>query len=551
MKLTHWLAAFAVFLASAAALAASTVLGTLQMPKGDWDAIDTDPVLHRLYLIDKATQTLAAIDTDTMQIVAEAALDDYAYRSRVDAARHRLYVLHSGSPGQITTFDGKTLAVLARTTIGAKPVDIAADFRRGEIYVVHDEAGNDFTIFDTRTQSVAATLQLGSNAYAIAIDRNGGKVYVPLFGAKQVAVVGQASRTVVKRIAVDMYPIGAIAEEKSGSIFVSGIAAVDAIPVDQLEVLDSATDAIRDRLTGHVLSAAGFGRFDPVLSPAYARAYISSPESGAVTVVDAGPHVNADKTIAIAGRPLAFSVSEDDGEVYATDGESTGAIVLDARLERVAGRIEHGVYAKLSWRIGNRLVFAGYAAGGFQVVATTPYGIQPGTAIVTEFHHAGFDHYFHSASREETRALEDGAFGTDWLPTQQIWRVYNKPGAGRVPVCRFYSVGFGTRSSHLYTPYAAECEALKKGATWTYEETSYYVMLPDAGGVCPGAQEELYRLYNNGIGGAPNHAYTTSRARRDELKAKGWTPEGAGPQSVFACTPPLKGFAAIPAKAIP
>lgn len=550
MKLIHRLAGFAVFLASAAALAASTLLGTLQMPKGDWDVVDSDPVLHRLYLVDKATQTLAAIDTDTMQVVTEAAVDDYAYRARVDTARHRLYILHSGSPGQVTTFDGKTLAVLARTAIDGRPVDIAADFRRGEIYVVHDDAANHFTVFDAKSQSVAATLQLGSSAYAIAIDRNSGKVYVPLYGARQVAVIAQASRTVVKRIPVDMYPIGAVAEEKSGSVFVSGLAASDAIRVDQLEVLDSTTDTIRDRLAGHVLSAAEFGRFDPVLSPVYGRAYISSPDQGKVTAVDTGPRVNADKPIAIPGRPLALSASEDDGEIYANDGESTGALVLDARLERVAGRIDHGVYPTFAGRIGNRLVFAGYAGGGFQVVATTPYGVQPGTAIVTDFHHAGFDHYFHTASSEETRALQDGAFGTDWLPTQQLWRVYRVPGPGRVPVCRFYSSGFGARSSHLYTPYAAECAELKKGATWTYEETSYYVMLPDASGACAGGHEELYRLYNNGMGGAPNHAYTTSRARRDELKAEGWTPEGSGPQSVFACTPPVKGFLAIPAKSI-
>jgi len=545
MKLIRWLTAFAVLLANAAALAASAVLGTLQMPKGDWDVIDTDPVLHRLYLVDKAAQALAAIDTDTMQIVAETAVDDYAYRSRVDAAHHRLYVLHSGSPGQITTFDGKTLAVLARTAIGAKPVDIAADFRRGEIYVVHDEAGSSFTIFDTRTQSVAATLQLGSNAYGIAIDRSSGKVYVPLYGARQVAVIGQASRTVVKRIPVDMYPLGAIAEEKSGSVFVSGLAASDAIHVDQLEVLDTTTDTVRDRLTGHVLSSAEFGRFDPVLSPVYARAYISSPDQGKVTAVDAGPHVHADKTIAIPGWPLALSANEDDGEIYATDGESAGTIVLDARLERVAGRIDHGIYARLARRIGNRLVFAGYAGIHFQVVATPPYGLQSGTAIVTDFRNEGFDHYFHSASGEETRALLDGAFGTDWLPTQQFWRVYKTPGPGRVPVCRFYGSGFGARSSHLYTPYPAECAALKKDAAWNYEETSYYVTLPDANGACADAHEELYRLYNNGMGGAPNHAHTTSRARRDELKAKGWTPEGSGPQSVFACTPPLKGSTSI------
>lgn len=36
----------------------------------------------------------------------------------------------------------------------------------------------------------------------------------------------------------------------------------------------------------------------------------------------------------------------------------------------------------------------------------------------------------------------------------------------------------------------------------------------------------LYRLYNNGIGGAPNHRYTTDIQIAYEMRNKGWTWEG-------------------------
>ena len=47
----------------------------------------------------------------------------------------------------------------------------------------------------------------------------------------------------------------------------------------------------------------------------------------------------------------------------------------------------------------------------------------------------------------------------------------------------------------------------------------------------------LYRLYNNGQGGAPNHRYTIDPAIRTQMIGQGWIPEGNGPDGVFACVP--------------
>ena len=44
----------------------------------------------------------------------------------------------------------------------------------------------------------------------------------------------------------------------------------------------------------------------------------------------------------------------------------------------------------------------------------------------------------------------------------------------------------------------------------------------------------LFRLYNNGQGGAPNHRYTTSTVTRGQMLALGWVQEGAG-EGVVAC----------------
>jgi Repeat of unknown function (DUF5648) len=93
------------------------------------------------------------------------------------------------------------------------------------------------------------------------------------------------------------------------------------------------------------------------------------------------------------------------------------------------------------------------------------------------------------------------------------------------------------RASHFYTPFADECTALKANPAWQFESIAFYVQLPDGSGNCPAGTVPLYRLYNNSMGGAPNHRYTTSLAILNQMLAAGWTFEGNAATKVFACVP--------------
>ena len=46
----------------------------------------------------------------------------------------------------------------------------------------------------------------------------------------------------------------------------------------------------------------------------------------------------------------------------------------------------------------------------------------------------------------------------------------------------------------------------------------------------------VYRLYNNGMGNAPNHRFVTSLAERQNMINLGWVAEGAG-IDVGMCVP--------------
>ena len=156
-------------------------------------------------------------------------------------------------------------------------------------------------------------------------------------------------------------------------------------------------------------------------------------------------------------------------------------------------------------------------------------------AISVEYFHTTFGHYFVSGLAEEIAALDSGAFA-GWVRTGLTFNVWSVPGGARVPVCRFFTTAFAPRSSHFYTPFANECAIVQGNPVWQYEGIVAYIDLPNAAGACA-IGIPLYRLYNNGMSGAPNHRYTTSMATRLQMIAQGWIPEGAGSLGVIGCVP--------------
>ncbi|HZQ62766.1 MAG TPA: hypothetical protein VFC24_15540 [Casimicrobiaceae bacterium] len=166
------------------------------------------------------------------------------------------------------------------------------------------------------------------------------------------------------------------------------------------------------------------------------------------------------------------------------------------------------------------------------------YRLDPVSPKVTaiEYYHAGFNHYFITANPDEIRKLDDGTI-PGWVRTGASFDVYAGPNVDAATVCRFFSTAFDPKSSHVYTASPSECEKVKQNPDWQFEGVVFSVPVPDASGFCPGYSKPVYRLYNNGQGGAPNHRYTTSIAIREQMLAQGWIGEGSGELGVAMCTP--------------
>ncbi len=157
------------------------------------------------------------------------------------------------------------------------------------------------------------------------------------------------------------------------------------------------------------------------------------------------------------------------------------------------------------------------------------------TVPAVEYYHKAFDHFFVTAIADEIAKLDNGTF-VGWKRTGLQFDVYKGPTAGASPVCRFFSNAFGDKSSHFYTASPSECEVVKTNASWSFEGEVFYVATPDIDGSCAAGLVPVYRMYNNGMGAAPNHRLTTESGLQAEMETMGWIPEGYG-VGVTMCVP--------------
>jgi len=214
----------------------------------------------------------------------------------------------------------------------------------------------------------------------------------------------------------------------------------------------------------------------------------------------------------------------------------TSAARIEGAAIRQSSRAEAGLKA-IGFRVFNAAgaQVQGFSLAGGSAIPELPPP-PPGQASAEEFFNPTFSHYFITANPVEIANLKSG-IPPGWVPTGQQFNVFVSSGAGLAAVCRFFSgASFAPKSSHFYTADAAECTALQApGSKWTYEGVVFYAALPDGNGGCPAGQIPVYRLYNNGMGGAPNHRFTTSQVTQLQMIAEGYVREG--PAGVGWCSP--------------
>ncbi len=490
----------------------------------------TDPVRAKAYATNFGDGTVSVIDLATLAVVATVPAGPSPRRALCNTATNRVYVVNTVNAGTVTVLDGNDHHVIVTIPVGSQPRTIGADLSRDELYV--SNSGSDtVSIVSTVTHAVVGTVTVGTGPGFASASATLGKIYVPSATDGTVCVIDQSSRT-VKTVKVGNGPQYAALDSQHGKVYVNNV-------TDRtMSVIDSATDTVVRTLPTGAGTSSNFAEVNGV----YRRAYLPNASDGTLTIIDTETDTVV-ATLPVGSSPVDVTIDAGGGNAYVVNNASNSVSIIDAATEKVLGSYAVGTGpSRIAESSEMLLVLNANGSNPDTLTISSKENTVVGTEIATEFYHAAFNHYFHTADPGETRLLQDGLFDANWRRTFEFWRVWTVPGPGRLPVCRFFSTTFGTRSSHFYTPYAAECAGLQAGGNWQLESGSvYYLMLPDAGGGCPVGTEPLYRAYNNALSGAPNHRYTSSRAVRNQMVVAGWTAEGGGPDVVFACTPTRRG----------
>jgi hypothetical protein len=156
------------------------------------------------------------------------------------------------------------------------------------------------------------------------------------------------------------------------------------------------------------------------------------------------------------------------------------------------------------------------------------------------------DHYFMTPLANEIALCDAGKPPCQgWVRTGEQFRA---DGAGQYllgntsvfPVCRLFNDHYAGTSTHFYALQNGGCEeTLADFPDWTLETPELFdALYITTDGTCPQPRFDLvvYRVYNNGMGGAPNHRYTTNYSIVQAMVAKGWVSEGYGNGGVM-CIP--------------
>lgn len=206
-----------------------------------------------------------------------------------------------------------------------------------------------------------------------------------------------------------------------------------------------------------------------------------------------------------------------------------------------------GLGTPLSIAAGAQATFVAYIAtdigalGLGAVNPNPPLPQAPPTADAIEYLHAEWGHYFVTHRADELAALDNQVL-KGWTRTGRSFKVYSATNGLVRGVCRYFTNApqFLPKGSHFYSAIPNECQVLLANPDWTFEAAEVFWAEPANvdNGSCPTGTKPVYRLYNEGQTGAPNHRYTTEPSVRAEMMAKGWTPEGFGAEGVGFCSPP-------------
>lgn len=455
------------------------------------------------------------------------------------------YIADGSNPGHVTVVDVGKAQIATVIDVGVQPIGIAISPDGKFVYVANTVTNGTgpgaVSVIDTASMSVVRTTQVGSGgigrggARAIAVSANGERLYVAQDDT--IFVLAASTGVVLDTTFVGASPMAIATSPDQSVVYI----AVDG------------GMAVMSTTTHRVIANVRLGRFGSGIevSPKGDWIYLASFGAGGASTVTsiAASTLAVDKTMDVGRISQGIAVTPDGNRLYVANSGGNTVSVLDPRAGNVVATVRVGATpVGVATGTAGDIVYVTNSHDGsvsFIDVATNSvvrtlsglsgagsFGRFVGpdvgdTAQAIEYYHQEFGHYFLTANREEVQKLDRGEF-TGWQRTGYHFGVRMLPGAELSPVCRFFSTAFQPKSSHFYAPRGLGCEAVLDNPDWQFEGDVFFSPLPTADGACPSGMAPIYRLFNNGAGGAPNHRFTTDLAVRQSMLAQGYVAEGRG-----------------------
>ena len=167
----------------------------------------------------------------------------------------------------------------------------------------------------------------------------------------------------------------------------------------------------------------------------------------------------------------------------------------------------------------------------------------PLKARLVEFYSPSRDDYFLTMDGTESQTLDNTPgwerTGEQFFAFVDNPQVYSSFYSERGTVARYYGLPSVGLNTHLYTfVNSAEADSLSPGA-WAQEFNELFgIWQPlTSTGTCPPTTVPVYRFWD----GRPDahHRWTINPDIRQEMLARGWIPEGYGPDGVIMCSPTI------------
>ena len=433
---------------------------------------------------------------------------------------------------QVAVVDTVSRALVSLIDVGNGPEGVAFSRDGQKAYVTNVSSGN-VSYIDVATREVertVATGALGAVPRGIAVSPDHSRLYVANSGTNAVAVIDRAAGTVISAVPVGNGPFGLAITPNGATVITANTNGNSA------SFVSTATNTLLGTIP------VGTQPYGVATSPDGSLAYVANFAGNSVSVIDISARTVID-TIPVGLGPFGIAVSSDGTRLYVSDNQNRVSIV-DAVARQSIGSIPVGSHPQgVALTPDDKFLFvANQFSDSVDVIDTTTKAVVFTRAVpsdpvslgafispplvrarqAVEFYHAFFGHYFVTIQEDEIAALDTGVF-VGWARTGQTFNVYDL-GSGYADVCRFFTTAFAPKSSHFYTPLAFECDLVKQNPDWIYEKIAFQLRLPEDG-QCPSGTIPVYRLYNNGLTGAPNHRYTTSTAIRAQMIAQGYVAE--------------------------